>query len=596
MSDLFRYTRGPHDAKVMLIGEAWGENEAEQQVPFVGASGAELERMLREAGIDPAEVLFANVVNARPSGNDITKFLIPTEQAKKAKMPPFRGLYPGIPILEGISKLENLIAHVKPKLILSVGNWPLWFLTESSWKVKNEKGYKLPTGVDTYRGSQLFYERAGSPIPVLPTYHPAAILRMWSWRHISVQDFRRGHRYLSGGAGAADWQDPREFKWLLQPSVPETRGWVEHFLVQKGDTLELELDLETYMGRIHIFGVRNPLDETCLVVPFLHVRKDGFSPAYPESHFVAIYMRLRQLLCDSRIRLTGQNLIYDIQYLREFFHYTPIVGFDTMIAQNVFSPGERKSLDFMASIYCQYYTYWKEDRKKSLANESTEEGMRYNAMDLEYTSEVAAVLRGILTHTQKWHLFAKRMRLQAHLFLMMNRGVRVNVALRKSQHEYLKRMIEDVELWLEGAVPDEVKPERLKTKTGKWKTAAWYNSDTQLKKIIYGAYKCRPVYDDKTAQPTLAKGALETLCERYPALGPLFNMIALLRSLHTYKENFYDSRIDPDMRMRCAYNPAGTETFRLSSSENVFDRGHNLTNVPRDRQTITCLNAIEVLT
>ena len=47
----FAHTSGPTNAKLVLVGEAWGEQEALVQRPFIGYSGQELTRMLDEAGI-----------------------------------------------------------------------------------------------------------------------------------------------------------------------------------------------------------------------------------------------------------------------------------------------------------------------------------------------------------------------------------------------------------------------------------------------------------------------------------------------------------------------------------------------------------------
>src|SRR3990167_9983799 len=60
---------GPIPARVMLVGEAWGENEERERQPFVGASGQELNKMLHEAQIMRSECYVTNVVNARPPNN-----------------------------------------------------------------------------------------------------------------------------------------------------------------------------------------------------------------------------------------------------------------------------------------------------------------------------------------------------------------------------------------------------------------------------------------------------------------------------------------------------------------------------------------------
>ena len=49
--DLYYGTSGPHNAKVVIVGESWGEREAQEKQPFVGSSGYELDKMLAEAGV-----------------------------------------------------------------------------------------------------------------------------------------------------------------------------------------------------------------------------------------------------------------------------------------------------------------------------------------------------------------------------------------------------------------------------------------------------------------------------------------------------------------------------------------------------------------
>jgi uracil-DNA glycosylase len=598
--DPFAFTRGRRNAPVLIVGEAWGANEDEQKKPFVGASGQELERMLKESGINPADCLFTNVVDSRPARNEFYHFLYTTADGNKEKMPKVKGVFPRKILLDGVDKLHRLIAELKPKLIIATGNWPLWALCDS-YKIKDEDGYKMVTGIDTYRGSMLYHTPAtpgAKAIPLLPTYHPAAVFRQWKWRHIAVRDFSRAASFLSG---QLPWEDRRDFKWLIHPRVRQVRDWVDRFLSQPQQTLDLILDLETFAGRIHIFGVKTRHDGTCLCVPFMHVRdiaKNGAEftlvPTYSQQEFAAIYGHLRRLLTDPRVRLLGQNLTYDIQYLAYYFCYTPTVGDDTMVMQHVLSPGERKGLDFLASVYCTFYSYWKEDRKVSLNNESTEDGCRYNCLDLEYTDEVARVLRPFVTRLKE-EQYQKKIRLLHQLFRMMQRGVRQDMERRRMQTKYLEHMIQDTEDWLEGSMPDHIKPTRLKTKTGKWKTAAWYASEKQLKTLLHDTLKIKPVWDPDTRRPTLNKAALGTLAKREPALAVFFNMLVLLRSLYTYKANFYDARVSPDGRMRCAYNVAGTVSFRLASSEDVFGDGHNLQNVPRDRNPLDFFNIIAQL-
>jgi hypothetical protein len=88
----------------------------------------------------------------------------------------------------------------------------------------------------------------------------------------------------------------------------------------------------------------------------------------------------------------------------------------------------------------------------------------------------------------------------------------------------------------------------------------------------------------KTKQPTCNAEALGKLAEKFPLIKPLTDLIEEKRSLGVFLSTFCMMPLDTDGRMRCSYNVAGTETFRLSSSENAFGSGGNLQNVPKGEE------------
>ena len=201
MSSSFLYTSGPRDSKVILVGEAWGEEESRVKTPFAGFSGKELDRILFDSGLSRSDILCTNLVDKRPEGNDFTQFL---EKAGNKTSNIFRGTGATTALIEGHKKLSSLIATAKPKLIIGAGNWPLWALTKHA-KLTTKLGYKVPTGIMNWRGSQTYTEEIeGVKYPYLPIIHPAAITRDWSLRHITCQDLRaRGARFL---AGTTSWE------------------------------------------------------------------------------------------------------------------------------------------------------------------------------------------------------------------------------------------------------------------------------------------------------------------------------------------------------------------------------------------------------
>ena len=202
--NLWYGTRGHHDADIMIVGESWGLEERRMKLPFMGKSGQLLEILLREAGIPYSNCFFTNVVSAQPRGNNMATLFYQTKQAELEGKLGFHGLYPKPEVMTNISKLGHQIEQVNPKLIIGLGNYTLWALTEDSFEVKPEEGRLVPTGIGNYRGSQLYTTL--NKIPFLPTYHPAATFRTYAWRAMIRHDLKvRVPKALEG-----KWAEPNQ--------------------------------------------------------------------------------------------------------------------------------------------------------------------------------------------------------------------------------------------------------------------------------------------------------------------------------------------------------------------------------------------------
>lgn len=134
------FGEGNPNADLMFIGEGPGADEDATGRPFVGAAGKLLDRIIEAIGLKRADVYIANVVKCRPPGNR------KPEKDESSTCEPF---------------LFRQIAAINPKIIVLLGNTPV------------ESVLQLKTGITKVRGE--FYEFRG--IPVLPTFHPAYLLR-----------------------------------------------------------------------------------------------------------------------------------------------------------------------------------------------------------------------------------------------------------------------------------------------------------------------------------------------------------------------------------------------------------------------------------
>lgn len=156
------FSDGPDRARVMCVGEAPGAREDETGVPFVGRAGQLLDRLLLSVGLAREEVYICNVLKCRPPGNRNPQ---PDEIDQCS---PF---------------LRRQVALVKPEVVIAFGT----FAAQTLLGVRETLG--------TMRGQVHAYEG----VPLIATYHPAALLRNPHWTRPSWEDLQQARRLLAEG-------------------------------------------------------------------------------------------------------------------------------------------------------------------------------------------------------------------------------------------------------------------------------------------------------------------------------------------------------------------------------------------------------------
>ncbi len=135
---------GNADADLMFVGEAPGQQEDLQGLPFVGRAGKLLDELLAEVGLSRDEVFITNVLKSRPPGNRD-----PQPDEIEACRP----------------YLDHQIELIEPKVICTLGNFATKLLTRSS------------RGITGVRGRPQVHEIGGRTLRIYPLFHPAAALR-----------------------------------------------------------------------------------------------------------------------------------------------------------------------------------------------------------------------------------------------------------------------------------------------------------------------------------------------------------------------------------------------------------------------------------
>ena len=111
--------RGNHQADLMLIAEAPGGQEDQQGMPFVGRSGEILDNLLRDCGLDRAEIYITNILKCHPPGN-----CDPKEEEKEACFP--------------YLKYETFL--LKPKIIVCLGRVATQRIISPDFKITKQHG------------------------------------------------------------------------------------------------------------------------------------------------------------------------------------------------------------------------------------------------------------------------------------------------------------------------------------------------------------------------------------------------------------------------------------------------------------------------
>ena len=152
-------------AKFVCVGEAPGANEDETGRPFVGQAGQLLTKILEAIQFRREDVFICNVLKHRPPGNRN-----PTPEEITACSP----------------FLLRQLAILQPRVILALGTFAAQTLLQTKEPIGRLRGQ-----IHRYHG-----------VPLIVTYHPAALLRNPNWKRPTWEDVQLARRIFDNAAGA----------------------------------------------------------------------------------------------------------------------------------------------------------------------------------------------------------------------------------------------------------------------------------------------------------------------------------------------------------------------------------------------------------
>ena len=524
---------GVIDSQYIIIGEQPGRVEVVQHKPFVGPAGMELDSDLVASGIGRPFCYLTNVIK------DLDKPIYNYIQMYRNKK-----LLPE-PIIsdKGKEYMEYLaweLSQTSAKYFMALGGVALFALT----------GRRR---IGAWRGSVLPCLLVPGKF-VIPTYHPATVIRPrnnYLNKRLIIFDLKRYKNYIN------NLQVPTERNITVEPSHIQSMEFLD-YCYQKGlEGHRISYDIEVFINRPHrqISCISFATNKHAISIPFTYHRGDYFTIQQE----LEVWMKIAKLLEHPDIKICGQNLAFDCQYLLHIYGIRVTNIDDTMIGQKTIMTDYPVGLDFITSLWTDHPYYKKDGKEFMLYGGSYKKLWVYNATDSCMCDESFPKIDEEVHRLKNDYIYKNQTNLIEPLVYMMERGIKVDVKGMEAKNAEMLQHIEDKQI-------------ELNVKASRPLNA---HSFKQIKEYFEDTKKIKPYasYNDNTLKRLVRKGFGEA------------KLIQEIRRLVKLRSTYLDlDKVDKDGRMRCSYNPAGTRYSRLSSSKNIWGTGGNLQNWPHELQ------------
>jgi len=502
---------GPPGAKVMIIGEAPGEQEERTGHPFVGRNGDLLSRMLIQSDITRQSCLLGNVVRRRPPGGDIKYYF---ENAAKT--------VPTNLLKTELDVLASDIRKYKPNIIIALGRTALWALTGQT-KISECRGY-------------IYNSTLVPGVKVLPTYHPGAINDSWEMLFPAIMDIRKA---VNNSKVPDILSDTRILR-----SSPSRGEFIEYLdYCRTRDIVAVDIETVSPGSHIDIFGIGVSSDDA-MAFTFLRGRKPTQNDIRAE---LDLWLRIADVMNNTTSVM--HNGMYDATVL---MHNNGIAcrGYteDTMVMTHCCWPETPRSLSFLSSI-CLNVPAWKHLQMDMPA--------WYNANDVANTFGCYEVMKKEVTEGGYYNTYREEMSQVEITDYLQLRGIKVSKA---RQQQLIKESKENAEKAYAELVKVIGRPINL-------------NSPKQVAQLLYGDLGLPPQYQrrkstkDKRTVTTDRKALSRLLLA---TKNPVLQMIMDYKKADKLIQ-FVDIELSPEGRVHTSYNITGATMSRQTTKAVVVD-------------------------
>lgn len=368
----------PLKKPVMVVSDYPLQNEIDRDIPYSGASNLELLNSLAKAGIMQREINATYLSFERPTveNYDFCKSFAKHKATIGSPLSWFqlehqKDCYVEETLWTSFQQLLEEIRLAEPKIVIVSGKWSFFFLTglfTLSKTMGSGKGDKPLGGLSKYRAS-VCKTAASLELPeviLYPVLPPVTKHRMpelapiMTWDSLKAGDIFR--KLQSNERTINDYLNPG-YNLILGTTFPLVSDYLTGIesILREG-VINLSVDIETRHNTIDCIGLGYKKGEA-ICIPFSTLSSPVF---WTEDEELEIVSRISKILSDENCKVIAQNGSYDAQYIWKYWLVRLHISFDTMIANHVLYNKMKKSLDILASVYCEDYIYWKDDQNHNM--------------------------------------------------------------------------------------------------------------------------------------------------------------------------------------------------------------------------------------
>jgi uracil-DNA glycosylase len=531
------YEEGDPSSKILILGEAPANTEMRLGRPLVGPSGQLLEQCMHSAQMIRRECYILNVWET-PVYKDKADKVIKDQNGEILWTAKDQFTELG---METSQNTRERISEASANVVIPLGG------TALSWSYEDSRIMK-------WRGSILQGNEQTSGKKLVPTVHPAACLRgQYLWRYLLISDLERAK-----AESMEKSLNLPERTLLIDPTYQDVLAYLKSI---SASTKAVGFDIEVLNHQVSCLSFATA-PEMCMSIPFVINRGEHRWSLEEEE---VIWILIAEILGNPSIAVIGQNLIFDISFLLQQMgiHTRGFIG-DTMIAHHIMYPDFLKGLDFLCSMHTRE-PYYKDDGKLwSKPWNDLELFWKYNARDSVVCMDMWPVFVDLMKKDGYYQDYLNTIEMFPMLLYMMMRGMCVDRERLNKTNDDVGRKISELNRALEDAADYPFNPA----------------SPKQCQEYFYEHKGIKPYISRSTGRPTTDDKAMSRIYRRFHFKEA--KLVQEIRSLTKLQGTYLEVGIDNDDRIRCSYNPRGTNTSRLSSSQTIFGRGMNMQNLHAD--------------